>query len=156
MSKDSAFHATLFAEDEEQKNGSNGQNKTNIVRLRWIARIALFCSWACIAVARSQFALLFTSMGNSETMFGVLITIFGFFNFATLTLAGRFPFWHFKPYLLLAAQATLAISLILIIIGKTLPVFILLFVIMGCGFGFAYGSHLYYGTCGAKKRSRLR
>ncbi len=153
ISKDSVFHATPFAEEEEKSSSSNGQNKTNIMRLRWIARIALFCSWACIAVARSQFALLFTSMGNSETMFGVLITIFGFFNFSTLTLAGRYAFWHFKPVLLLAAQATLAIALILIIFGKTLPVFILLFIIMGCGFGFAYGSHLYYGACGAKKRS---
>jgi predicted MFS family arabinose efflux permease len=24
---------------------------------------------------------------------------------------------------------------------------------MGCGFGFAYSSHLYYGACGTKKRS---
>jgi predicted MFS family arabinose efflux permease len=24
---------------------------------------------------------------------------------------------------------------------------------MGCGFGFAYSSHLYYGACGSKKRS---
>lgn len=153
FSKDSVFHATLISEDEEQKNNSNGLNKKNIMRLRWMARIALFSSWACIAVARSQFALLFTSMGNSETMFGVLIMIFGFINFSTLTLAGRYAFWHFKPYLLLAAQATLAIAIVLIIVGRTLPVFILLFVIMGCGFGFAYGSHLYYGTCGAKKRS---
>jgi predicted MFS family arabinose efflux permease len=24
---------------------------------------------------------------------------------------------------------------------------------MGCGFGFAYSSHLYYGACGTRKRS---
>ena len=89
----------------------------------------------------------------SETMFGVLITIFGICNFTSMTLAGRFAFWHFKPSLLFVAQAMLAISLVLIIYGTTLPVFILLFVIMGLGFGFIYSSHLYYGTCGAKKRS---
>ena len=102
ISKDSAFHATLFGEEEEQKNNNNIQSKTNYLRMRWIARIGLFCSWACIAVARSQFALLFTSMGNSETMFGILIMIFGFVNFSTLTLAGRYAFWHFKPVYLLS------------------------------------------------------
>ena len=122
-------------------------------RLKWMARIAMFCSWTCAGVARSQFALLFTGMGFSETQFGILITIFGICNFLALTGAGRFEFWHFKPVLLFGVQAVLAISLLLIIFGRTLWAFVPAFMIMGVGFGFAYSSHLYYASCGSKKRS---
>lgn len=122
-------------------------------RFKWMARIAMFCAWACSGVARSQFALLFTGLGFSETQFGILITIFGICNFAALTAAGRLAFWHFKPALLLGVQVVLAISLLLIIFGRSLWAFVPAFVVMGLAFGFAYSSHLYYGACGSKKRS---
>ena len=118
-----------------------------------MARISLFCSWACLGVTRSQFALLFTDIGFSETWFGIMVTIFGICNFATLTTAGKYDFWHFKPALLFGGQVLISAVLILIIYGRSLPVFALSFIIMGCGFGFAYSSHLYYGACGTKKRS---
>jgi MFS family permease len=124
-----------------------------LLRLRWMARVALFCSWVCLGVSRSQFALLFTGLGFSETLFGMIITTFGICNFLILTGAGRLSFWHFKPVLLLSAQVVLALSLFLIIFGRTLWAFVPAFMIMGSGFGFAYSSHLYYGTCGSKKRS---
>jgi MFS family permease len=124
-----------------------------LLRFRWMARFALFCSWVCLGVSRSQFALLFTGMGFSETQFGIIITIFGICNFLVLTGAGRLAFWHFKPMLLLGVQIVLVLSLFLIIFGRTLWAFIPAFVIMGSGFGFAYSSHLYYGACGSKKRS---
>lgn len=151
FSTESKFHKVLMG--QEQGKNNNNQNREQILRFRWIARIGLLSAWACIGLARSQFALLFTELGNREAMFGVLITIFGICNFTSMTLAGRFAFWHFKSSLLFVSQAMLAISLVLIILGKTLPVFILLFIILGLGFGFIYSSHLYYGTCGAKKRS---
>jgi len=124
-----------------------------LLRFKWMARIALFCSWACLGVTRSQFALLFTGLGFSETQFGIIITIFGICNFLVLTGAGRLAFWHFKPVLLLSVQVILALSIFMIIFGRTLWVFVPAFVIMGYGFGFAYSSHLYYGACGSKKRS---
>ena len=124
-----------------------------LLRFKWMARIALFCSWACLGVTRSQFALLFTDLGFSETQFGIIITMFGICNFLVLTAAGRLAFWHFKPLLLLGVQVILALSIFLIIYGRTLWAFVPSFVIMGFGFGFAYSSHLYYGACGSKKRS---
>jgi len=128
-------------------------DKGSLLCLKWMARVGLFCSWVCLGVSRSQFALLFTGMGFSETQFGIIITIFGICNFLVLTGAGRLGFWHFKPVLLLCVQMLLALSLILIIFGRTLWVFVPAFVIMGSGFGFAYSSHLYYGACSSKKRS---
>jgi len=82
-----------------------------------------------------------------------LITIFGICNFLALTGAGRFDFWHFKPTLLFGVQAVLVLPLLLIIFGRTLWAFVPAFMIMGVGFGFAYSSHLYYASCGSKKRS---
>ncbi|MHC4430294.1 MAG: MFS transporter [Planctomycetota bacterium] len=122
--------------------------------LKWMARISLFCSWLWFSVARTQFALRFTEMGFSETLFGVLLTTFGICNFLTLTGAGRVGFWHFKPALLFCVQPALAISALLLVYGRTFWVFALSFVIIGCAFGFSFSSHMYYGVCGSKKRPR--
>jgi len=128
-------------------------DRGQLLRLKWMARIALFCAWVCLGISRSQFALLFTGLGFSETQFGVIITIFGVCNFLALTGAGRLGFWHFKPALLLGVQIVLVFSPFLIIFGRTLWAFVPAFVIMGFGSGFFYSSHLYYGACGSKKRS---
>jgi MFS family permease len=152
IAADGSNQTSLFV-DEVARPVAGCENRASLMRFRWMARIALFSSWACLGVTRSQFALLFTDMGFSETWFGVIVTIFGIFNFTVMMAAGKFVFWHFKPVLLLAVQVLLSVSLVLIIYGRSLPVFILSFIIMGCGFGFAYSSHLYYGACGTKKRS---
>lgn len=128
-------------------------DETLLLRFKWMARIALFCSWACLGVSRSQFALLFTGLGFSETQFGILITIFGICNFLVLTGAGRFGFWHFKLKFLFGAHMMLAVPLVIVIFGRTLWVFVPAFIVMGACFGFAYSSHLYYGACGSRKRS---
>ena len=128
-------------------------DETMLLRFKWMARIALFCSWACLGVSRSQFALLFTGLGYTETQFGILITVFGICNFLVLTGAGRLGFWHFKLTFLLGAQMVLAITLLMIIYGRTLWIFVPAFMVMGVSFGFAYSSHLYYGACGSRRRS---
>jgi len=125
-----------------------------LLRLKWMARISLFCCWLWFSVARTQFALRFTEMGFSETQFGILLTTFGICNFLILTGAGRVGFWHFKPVLLLGVQPALVVSIFLLIYGRTLWAFALSFVILGCAFGFSFSSHMYYGVCGNKKRSK--
>ena len=130
-----------------------GFDPTMLVRLKWMARIAMFCAWVCTGICRSQFALLFTGLGFSGTQFGTLIMIFGICNFLALTGAGRSEFWHFKRTLLFGGQAVLVLALLLIIFGRTLWAFVPAFVVMGIAFGFAYSSHLYYASCGSKKRS---
>jgi MFS family permease len=148
----SSVQTAIFA-DAAPRPIAGCENKAALVRFRWMSRVVLFSSWACLGVTRSQFALLFTGMGFSEAWFGIIIMVFGICNFAMLTAAGKCTFWHFKPALLIAAQATLPVSLLMIIFGRSLPIFVLSLVIMGCGFGFAYSSHLYYGSCGTKRRS---
>ena len=149
---DGSLHTTLFGDDEALP-VEGCEDRAALMRFRWMARIALFSSWACLGVTRSQFALLFTDIGFSEIWFGIIVTIFGVCNFAVMTIAGRCAFWHFKSTLLLAVQLLLCSSLLLIIYGQSRLIFALSFIVMGCGFGFAYSSHLYYGACGTKKRS---
>jgi len=128
-------------------------DRTGLSRLRWMARITLFCCWVCLGVCRSQFPLLFADIGFTETQFGMLVTLFGVFNFLIMTGAGRAEFWHFKPMILPGLHVVLILPLLLILIGCTLRAFVPAFVIMGLGFGFAYSAHLYYGACGSSKRS---
>ena len=153
MARDGSLHTSLFQQTTAEVVTAECVERAILIRYRWMARIALFCAWACLGVSRSQFALLFTDMGFSETWFGIIITIFGICNFSVLTAAGRYAFWHFRPILLLGVQVSLSMSLLLIIYGHSLPVFVFAFVIMGSGFGFAYSSHLYYGTTASKNRS---
>ena len=152
VANDGPVHTSLFGDDGNQP-VAGCENRAALRRFRWMARVSLFSSWACLGVTRSQFALLFTDIGFSETWFGIMITIFGICNFVIMTAIGRCAFWHFKSNLLLVVQALLSVPLLLIIYGRSLPIFTLSFIIMGCGFGFAYSSHLYYGACGSKKRS---
>ena len=147
-----SHHSSLLSDQDDQP-VAGCENIAALKRFRWMARISLFSSWACLGVTRSQFALLFTGFGYSEAWFGIMVTIFGICNFAMMTAVGRSAFWHFKPVLLPAVQVLLSVPLLLIIYGRSLSIFALSLIIMGCGFGFAYSSHLYYGACGSRKRS---
>ncbi len=120
---------------------------------RWMARVALFCAWVSFAIARSQFALLFTGFGYSEPQFGIFLTIFAVCNFLALVGAGRWAFWHFRFGPLALAQAALAVALLMVVYGRTLAVFYPAAVILGLAFGFVYSSHLFYGASTSRKRS---
>jgi len=124
-----------------------------LVDFRWMSRIALFCAWASFAVLRSQFALLFTDLGYSEGQFGAFMTTLALCNFLTLIASGRWAFWHFRAGLLFVAQGMILVALLTVIYGRTLAVLFLSPVVLGVAFGFAYSSHLFYGTSASRKRS---
>jgi DHA1 family multidrug resistance protein-like MFS transporter/DHA1 family quinolone resistance protein-like MFS transporter len=135
----------------------NGQQPVLDPRLladyRWMSRVTLFCAWAAQAIARSQFALLFVSLGHSEAQFGLFMTTFAVCNCLSLVMAGRWAFWHFKPVPLIGAHAVLLAPVFMMIYGKTLPIFFIAAVLLGLAFGFAYSSHLYYGASASSRRS---
>jgi MFS family permease len=120
---------------------------------RWMSRVALFCAWASFAVLRSQYALLFKGLGYSEGQFGAFMTTLALCNFVTLLAGGRWSFWHFRAGLLFVAQAMILVALLTVIYGRTLAVLFLSPVVLGVAFGFAYSSHLFYGTSASRKRS---
>ena len=118
-----------------------------------MSRVTLFCAWAAQAIARSQFALLFVALGHSKAQFGLFMTTFAICNCLALVMAGRWAFWHFKPAPLIGAHALLAAPVLIMIYGRTLPVFFVAAVLLGLAFGFAYSSHLYYGASASRRRS---
>jgi len=120
---------------------------------RWLSRIALFCAWASFAIARSQFALLFTGLGYTESQFGVYLTTVALCNFLALIAGGRWAFWHFRAGLLMGAQGMVLLALLLVIYGRALSVLLLSAVVLGVAFGFSYSSHLFYGAASSRKRS---
>lgn len=136
-------------EDEEEVL----QDRRTLVDYRWMSRISLFCAWATHAIARSQFALVFVSLGYSEAKFGLFQTLFAACNCLSLMAAGRWAFWHFKPVPLIGAQVTLLAPLLAMVYGRSLVVLYPAAVVLGLAFGFAYSSHLYYGVSGSRQRS---
>ena len=120
---------------------------------RWLSRIALFCAWASFAIARSQFALVFTGLGYSKSQFGVYLTTIALCNFLALIASGRWAFWHFRAGLLIVAQGMVLLALLLVIYGRTLGVLFLSAIVLGVAFGFSYSSHLFYGAAASRKRS---
>jgi MFS family permease len=121
---------------------------------RWMSRIALFCAWASFAVLRSQYALVFTGpVGGTAGQFGAFMTTLALCNFLTLIAGGRWAFWHFRAGLLFVAQMMIFAALLTVIYGRTLAVLFFSPVVLGLAFGFAYSSHLFYGTCASRKRS---
>lgn len=125
----------------------------SLIAYRWMSRVALFCAWASQAIARSQFALLFVALGYSEAQFGIYYAVFALCNFLALLAAGRWAFWHFRVGPLILAQLMLMVAVLMMIYGRTLPVFILSAIVLGLPFGFAYSSHLYYGASASRNRS---
>jgi MFS family permease len=120
---------------------------------RWISRIALFCSWASFAIARSQFALVFTALGFSKSQFGAYLTTIALCNFLTLIAGGRWAFWHFRAGLLFGAQGMVLLAVLLVIYGRTLSVLFLSAAVLGVAFGFSYSSHLFYVAATSRTRS---
>ena len=118
-----------------------------------MSRIALFCAWASFAIARSQFALLFTGLGYTESQFGVYLTTVALCNFLALIAGGRWAFWHFRAGLLFGAQGMVLLALLMVIYGRALSVLLLSAVVLGIAFGFSYSSHLFYGAAASRKRS---
>jgi MFS family permease len=124
-----------------------------LVDFRWLSRITLFCAWASFATARSQFALVFTGLGYSESQFGAYLMMIALCNSLTLIAGGRWAFWHFRAGLLFGAQGMFLLALLMIIYGRTLGVFFLSAIVLGIAFGFSYSSHLYYGAATSRRRS---
>ncbi len=144
-------HAAVAAPSDEEKGPA--LDPRLLADYRWMSRVTLFCAWATQSIARSQFALLFVHLGNSEAQFGLFMTTFAACNFLALIMAGRWAFWHFKPVPLIVAHTVLLAPLFMMIYGRTLPIFFASAIILGLAFGFAYSSHLYYGACTSRRRS---
>lgn len=122
----------------------------------WMSRVALLIGFAATALVQTQLGLLFKyELGFSESLLGKVAMIIGIANFLTMLSMGRWPIWHYKKIVLLLSYVFLLLSLIIILNSTTQTGFFIAAVLMGCGLGAVYSSHLYYGLSGSTKRSAL-
>jgi MFS family permease len=146
----SSIQTTPDQADQQMDDLSDPNKTTTLCRM---ARIGLFCSWSAMAVARSQFALVFRDLHGSESLFGLLVMASALTNFLVLTGAGHFSFWHGRARFLLVAQGIGALSMGFLIFGRGLIPFFSSFLLQGVSIGISYSSHLYYSAAGRARRS---
>ncbi|MBC8481576.1 MAG: MFS transporter [Planctomycetes bacterium] len=119
-----------------------------------MARIALFTSFMCMGVIRSQLAYWFKfELLFSESDFGLTILAMSAAMLITLNFAGRTHLWHYKFLPFISIQVLLLICMFFITAANSLLIITCIVMLIGIGRSFIYASHLYYGASGAKKRS---
>ena len=157
-----ALAAVLFA-----KNPDTANNKTDVLvqlpedvavellpKFKWMARIALWSSFACVALLRTQFAVLFKyELSYSESEYGAVIMMFSLAVFVVFSLAGRTHAWHYKLWPFFLFQCLQLCGMVLILNMTSLFFLTVAVVVIGIGNSFVYSSHIYYGVSGSKNRT---
>jgi predicted MFS family arabinose efflux permease len=68
---------------------------------------------------------------------------------------GKSYWWHYKKIPFVVGATAILISMLIILLSKTVALQFLAAAITGICYGFAYSSHQYYGVSGGKKRLGL-
>ena len=130
--------------------------RRHLIGFKWIARIGLVVGFICAGLVRSQLGLLFKfQLGYSESSYGMAITFMALANFITFWVAGRVHRWHYKRWLFVAAEVSLAASMVIILCCTGLSLLLAAAALLGLAEGFLYTAHLFYGLTGSKQRSSL-
>lgn len=120
----------------------------------WLSRIAMITSFACVGLIRVQMPLLFKlNLGFSESKYGTAIMVMGTLIFLVFWVAGKTHKWHYKLPLLLLSQASLLLSMLIILNASNLWHFFTATGLVGISQAFSYSSHLYYSLSGSKERA---
>jgi MFS family permease len=128
-------------------------NKTALV---WIARIALFVTFTCVGIFSSQVCILYKfELGFTESIYGWSIAIMYFFNVTVFYTVGKSHWWHYKKAPFAVGTVAILLSMLIILLSKSVAMQFLAAAITGICYAFAYSSHQYYGVSGGKKRSGL-
>ena len=152
----------IFAQNPITSNLSNGQVPmlpddvipTLLPKFRWMSRVALFTSFVCIGLARTQLAVFFKfELPFTESDYGSAVLVMSVFTFAVFTLAGQSHAWHYKLWMFMGCQILILVSMFLILFTSSLSLLTFAVALIGIGESFMYASHLYYGVSGGTKRA---
>jgi predicted MFS family arabinose efflux permease len=78
-----------------------------------------------------------------------------FFNVTVFYMMGKSHWWHYKKLPFAIGVAAILLSMLIILLSKSLAMQFLSAAFGGICYGFVYSSHQYYGVSGGKKRSAL-
>ena len=122
----------------------------------WMSRIALFTTFICVGIFRSQLGILYKfKLGFAESAYGWSVSLMCLFNVVVFWLMGKSHYWHYKKTLFALAQASIIICMAMIILCTNLLLQLLASGMAGICYSVVYSSHQYYGVSGGKKRSGL-
>jgi MFS family permease len=157
-----SFVGITFAKSPITLSPINGQTpllpddiiSTLLPKFRWMSRVALFTSFVCIGLVRTQLAVFFKfELSFTESDYGSAVLIMSMFTFAVFTLAGQSHAWHYKVWLFMVCQILFLVSMLLILFAPSLIFLTFAVALIGIGESFMYVSHLYYSVSGKTKRS---
>lgn len=146
---------TSAKQNQPEQINSDGEEycKTAFV---WMARIALLSTFICVGIFRSQVGIFYKfELGFAESFYGWSVAIMCFFNVAVFYAMGKSHWWHYKKMPFVVSTAAILLSMLIILLSKSLAMQFLSAAFGGICYGFVYSSHQYYGVSGGKKRSAL-
>jgi MFS family permease len=148
--------AEISEQPDPDRQPDVSQLNPELPRFRWMARLALPASFACIGVVRSQLGLHFKfDLHYSEAMYGIAITAMCLCNFLMFWAAGRIHSWHYVRWPFFTAQMFVLLSMVMILGFEALWLLIAAAGLLGFAEAFMYASHLFYGVSGARKRTTM-
>jgi len=161
-----SFVAVSFAKSSKQRGSGDAVSQNNekppdimpalLPRFRWMARVALFTSFICIGLARTQLAILFRfELNLLESTYGTAVMIMCLAGFIVFFLAGKTHLWHYRGSVFVTAQLALLASMWMILKSDSTWILFAATALIGSGQAFMYASQLYYGVSGGKRRSGL-
>jgi MFS family permease len=123
---------------------------------RWMSRIALFAGFLSFGIARTQFPIYFkVELHNSESLYGMFLTISSIAMFVNYLSIGRTHAWHYRFSFFLIAQLFILLFQLTVLYCTHLYIYYFVAVLLGLGAAFCYSSHLYYGSAGGTRRYAL-
>jgi len=128
----------------------------NLVRFRWMSRVALLVAFICTGLMRTQLPLLIKyELGFLERHYGMAALCLASANVLFFWIAGKTRYWHYKLFLFFFVQGFFLIAMLVFINCRILWPFYVAAALFGAGQAFNYSSHLYYSLSGGKKRSAI-
>jgi MFS family permease len=122
----------------------------------WTSRVALLATFMCAGIFRSQLGILYKfELGFPESVYGWSVSLMCLFNIVVFWMMGKSHYWHYKKGLFAAAQASIILCMVVIILSGSLFLQLLASGLSGICYGVVYSSHQYYGVSGGTKRSGL-
>ncbi|MBI9105759.1 MAG: MFS transporter [Spirochaetales bacterium] len=134
---------------DEMINGGRG------TILRFAGWIGVFSTYIVLGLLNNIFPLFIRdNMGLGESVAGNLLFLRGVTTAIGFFIAGKITSWHFNSKLMLLTQILTAVSMLILLMVKSITGFYGLFIFYGLLFAMAYSNGIFHGSAGAVDRGR--
>jgi DHA1 family tetracycline resistance protein-like MFS transporter len=124
-------------------------NGNNVGKFLSLALCANFVCWFCLANVQSLYPKLAVSRGFSPQLIGFLMFLIGLVQALFFVMLRATRRWHFRFGPLVAVHLTAAAGMTIVFAGRSVPLLVIAFAMIGGGLGISYYSSIYYSLCAA-------